>query len=285
MASQSPLKFPDHTVQVLGRSYTWTPEGGLDPAVVETVEGWIRRQAHTHAQTASRRGLDLEDLLQAGRLGALCAARRFDPCRTNTFLTYARWWIRQAVLEALGQADDVHLPERDKRRALRTQTLPTVLRIQQPVGEDQALQDLLAGAEDPHEESEDAQREGLLRKALDRLQPQDRLILTLRHGLAGDPQTLEAVGQQLEPPVGRERVRQLQKKAESRLRSALRELGWKAPSPPLSRPLAVVPAPPPAPQTPPVSPARPGTRRADREARRARRAAAQGTPLPLDPSA
>lgn len=63
-----------------GRAYAWTPEGGLEPAVIETVEGWIKTQALVFVATGERRGLDLDDLIQAGSLGALtCAA--FQPRR------------------------------------------------------------------------------------------------------------------------------------------------------------------------------------------------------------
>jgi RNA polymerase primary sigma factor len=48
-------------------------------------------------------GMDLEDLISAGNVGLITAAERFDPERGVKFITYALWWIRQAILNSLSQ--------------------------------------------------------------------------------------------------------------------------------------------------------------------------------------
>ncbi|MBE82601.1 MAG: RNA polymerase subunit sigma [Gemmatimonadetes bacterium] len=48
-------------------------------------------------------GMDLEDLISAGNVGLITAAERFDPERGVKFITYALWWIRQAILKSLSQ--------------------------------------------------------------------------------------------------------------------------------------------------------------------------------------
>ena len=268
------------SIPVRGREYLWTPKAGLDPAVVATVEGWLRRTALALVQTASRRGVDLDDLLQAGRLGALEAARRFDPAQRN-YLTYAKYAIRRHMLAALGNGDAVHQTRRAKLQALKSGGMPTVLRLGNAVGEDLSLEDSLPSFDAILERTEGAERLDYLRRALSRLEPQERLLLGWRYGLEGQPAlSLREAGLRLVPPVDHERVRQLQKRAESRLRSALRELGLRPESKALpSQPVTPTCVPPP---DPPINPPTPGTRRAEREARRRRRAAVLGTPLPFD---
>lgn len=266
------------SILVQGQAYAWRAGEGLDASVVHTVEAWIHSEAHRLAAAARRRGLDHDDLAQAGLLGALEAARRFDPERGSSYLAYAKRWIRQAQVEALGAAQDVHMSREALASALAAGALPEVTALDAPAGDDRSLVDLLPA--DPSADSAEAQEaSALLARALARLDGQDRLLLQLRHGLQGEPQTLEQIGHALQPPVGRERARQLLLRAEGRLRSALRAAGLHAPLQPPC-PIRLEPSPaalPPAPQ-----PARPGTRRADREARRARRDAARGIPLPLE---
>jgi RNA polymerase primary sigma factor len=58
-------------------------------------------------------GLDLLDLISEGNLGLIEAAKRFDPERENKFLTYASWWVRQAIFHALAEhGSKIRLPRR-----------------------------------------------------------------------------------------------------------------------------------------------------------------------------
>jgi RNA polymerase primary sigma factor len=79
------------------------------------------------ARRYMNRGLDFEDLIQAGNLGLLRATQKFDYRRGNRFSTYATWWVRQAVTRALSdQARTVRVPAHlleAAQRAMRTETL------------------------------------------------------------------------------------------------------------------------------------------------------------------
>lgn len=58
-------------------------------------------------------GLDLLDLISEGNLGLIEAAKRFDPERQNKFLTYASWWVRQAIFHALAEhGNKIRLPQK-----------------------------------------------------------------------------------------------------------------------------------------------------------------------------
>ncbi len=58
-------------------------------------------------------GLDLLDLISEGNLGLIEAAKRFDPERENKFLTYASWWVRQAIFHALAEhGSKIRLPQK-----------------------------------------------------------------------------------------------------------------------------------------------------------------------------
>src|SRR5687767_5381254 len=63
------------------------------------------------AKKYQNRGVTLTDLIQEGNVGLVTAARKFDPEQGVKFISYAVWWIRQAILSALAnQARAVRVP-------------------------------------------------------------------------------------------------------------------------------------------------------------------------------
>ncbi len=208
------------------------------------------------AKRYRNRGLSFLDLVQEGNVGLVVAARKFDPDQGVKFISYAVWWIRQAILAALAQqARSVRLPlnrATELARVVRVrgelrQSLdreprddeiadgaglagPTVemlrrlntaaVRLDSRVGasEDSALGDRFLADETNLEEVVEARLlKRQIAESLRQLRPRDARVVRLYYGLQGeDPHTLEQIGRLL--GVTRERVRQLRDRALRELR-------------------------------------------------------------------
>lgn len=203
------------------------------------------------------RGVPFLDLIQEGNIGLLRAANKFNYKLGHKFSTYATWWIRQAVTRAIAdQSRTIRVPVHmgDQINKL----LRTAHRLTQELEREPAIEELAAALEipppkaeemlrvarrplslemptDDEEESElgdfiedeeaqapeDKVTSAMLREVLQgmlqHLPPREVRILQLRYGLVdGETYTLEEVGKKL--GVTRERVRQIEAQALSRLR-------------------------------------------------------------------
>jgi RNA polymerase primary sigma factor len=247
---------------------TWTrAQGALDEAKAQMVQANLRLVIHI-ATRYRHRGVPLLDLIQEGNLGLMRAVDKFDPRRGLRFVTYAHWWIRQAISRALSeQHRTVRLPShvlerQSKLRAATTKwwqshgqapspqdlsaalgwtpeaveelliTVQPVVQLQQPITDDgTALQDILEDTQTPQPDVLVAAthvRRGV-RACLGHLTEREALIVRLRYGLdAYEPHSLQDIGDVL--GLSRERVRQLEKQAFTKLRqlphsAGLAELG------------------------------------------------------------
>ncbi|HWQ10154.1 MAG TPA: sigma-70 family RNA polymerase sigma factor [Holophaga sp.] len=235
------------SVKVNGKAYLWTAASGLDPAVVGELEPWIRKRAFGFSGAARMRGLDLEDLCQEGRAGALRAAMRFLPSAGSTYFHYADAWIRQSMILALNQSHCVHMPTRARNQALKSGTLPDVLRLDAPVPDaDISLLDLQSSdLPTPLDVAQQSESSLKLRAAMRHLSAAHRTILARRYGLDGqEAESLEAIALSL--GWSHERVRRQQLRAEAQLRTLLRETPMepikpapRAPKPPQGRQITV----------------------------------------------
>ena len=227
-----------------------------DQAALERLIRANLRFVITVARRYRNKGLSLLDLVQEGNVGLVTAARRFDPDQGVKFISYAVWWIRQAILAALAkQGRPVRLPlnranelarmvrvraelrqsldrePTDKELAQEARLSPasvqlakrlstSAVRLDAPVGTDgdgELGERVLADATDVEEVVETRLLRRCIAASLKRLRPPAARVVRLYYGLQGEePHTLEQIGRLL--GVTRERVRQIRDQALRELR-------------------------------------------------------------------
>jgi RNA polymerase primary sigma factor len=173
------------------------------------------------AKEFRNRDVPFADLVGEGSVGLLKAVRRFDSSRDARFTTYAGFWIRREMLNALGaQPLIVHIPRYARQRG---RPAPREVRIDAGVeGTDGVrVADRLVdhAARPPAECMIAAQQYEQLRRHLLLLPPKEQAVLSQRYGFHDDAALkLEDVGRKL--GLSGERVRQIEARAIARLRRA-----------------------------------------------------------------
>ena len=208
------------------------------------------------AKQYQNQGLSLPDLINEGNLGLIKAAQKFDETRGFKFISYAVWWIRQSILQALAeQSRIVRLPlnqvgslnkiskelskfEQENQRRPSAEELANRLDI--PVekisstisvsgrsisvdapfaeGEDNCMLDVLTNDDSPMADSS-LNQESLSKevdRALNHLHDREREILKMFFGIGCQEMTLEEIGDKFD--LTRERVRQIKEKAIRKLK-------------------------------------------------------------------
>lgn len=212
------------------------------------------------AKQYQNQGLSLPDLINEGNLGLIKAAEKFDETRGFKFISYAVWWIRQSILQALAeQARIVRLPlnqvgalnkiskalskfEQENERRPSAEELADELDL--PIdkisdtlkvsgrhisvdapfveGEDNSLLDVLVNDDSPMADRE-LVNESLSKeidRALSTLADREKEIIQMFFGIGQQEMTLEEIGDKFN--LTRERVRQIKEKAIRRLRQSNR---------------------------------------------------------------
>ena len=212
------------------------------------------------AKQYQNQGLSLPDLINEGNLGLIKAAEKFDETRGFKFISYAVWWIRQSILQALAeQSRIVRLPlnqvgslnkinkafarfEQEHERTPSAEELANELELPKEKvtdtlrvagrhisvdapfadGEDNSLLDVLVNTDSPNADR------GLINeslateveRALEILTERERDIIRYFFGIGCSEMTLEEIGEKFD--LTRERVRQIKEKAIRKLRQSQR---------------------------------------------------------------
>lgn len=200
-------------------------------------------------------GLSMLDLINEGNLGLIEAAKRYDPGRNVRFISYAVWWIRQAVIHALTQSSRIYnLPQKLSDQI--SQMKKKIAQLKADLGREPTREEIARSMGIEIEDVEDLQLlaekdislsdrmadselevEGMIgdedtpsveyqlikssirqqiRELLGELDEKEALVLKLRFGLDDDrPLTLQDIGNRLN--LTRERIRQIEQKAMRKL--------------------------------------------------------------------
>ena len=231
-------------------------QAGDEDAVQELARANLRFVISV-AKKYQNRGVSLTDLIQEGNVGLVTAARKFDPDQGVKFISYAVWWIRQAILASLAnhgravrvplnRASDLARIFREKERlkqelrreptadelSVATDLTPELveslqtlnaaeIRLDAPIGdsEDSQLVErfITEEASEPELEVEGRLLGETISEALETLEPRDAKVLRLYFGLEGER---EHTLEEIGNMLGvtRERIRQLRDRALRRLR-------------------------------------------------------------------
>ncbi len=231
-----------------------------DQAALEKLTKANLRFVVSVAKQYQNQGLSLPDLINEGNLGLIKAAEKFDETRGFKFISYAVWWIRQSILQALAeQSRIVRLPlnqvgslnkinkalskfEQENERMPSPEELSEILDIPRDKiadtlrvsgrhvsvdapfvdGEDNSLLDVLVNTDSPNADK-GLVNESLnkeIERALATLTERERDIVKYFFGIGTQEMTLEEIGEYF--GLTRERVRQIKEKAIRRLRHSAR---------------------------------------------------------------
>ncbi|MDD4225688.1 MAG: RNA polymerase sigma factor RpoD/SigA [Mariniphaga sp.] len=231
-----------------------------DQAALEKLTRANLRFVVSVAKQYQNQGLSLPDLINEGNLGLIKAAEKFDETRGFKFISYAVWWIRQSILQALAEqsrivrlplnqvgslnkinkafskfeqeherkpspeelADSMDLPAEKVSDTLRVSGRHVSVDAPFVDGEDNSLLDVLVNNDSPNADKSLIQ-ESLAReihRALATLTEREADIIRLFFGIGCQEMTLEEIGERF--ALTRERVRQIKEKAIRRLRHTSR---------------------------------------------------------------
>jgi len=254
-----------HYLQTIGKHPLLTKEEefelarrirGGDKAALDKLVNSNLRFVVSVAKKFLNQGLSYMDLIAEGNIGLITAAKRFDERRDFRFISYAVWWIRQAIQKAIAeQTNTVRLPINRSQQAqkmkrvsqkleqkygrtvredeiaeemsldprkmgqIRAASRP-LMSLDQPIYDDETtLADTLSGEEDltPDQGYEAGELEKELADAMSLLSPREKDIVCRYYGLGTEETaSLETIGQDIN--LSRERVRQIRNQALAKMR-------------------------------------------------------------------
>jgi len=209
------------------------------------------------AKQYQNQGLSLPDLINEGNLGLIKAAERFDETRGFKFISYAVWWIRQSILQAIADqsrivrvplnqagaaskinrvlskfeqenerrpsideiSENINLPEEKIEEALSANARHVSVDAPFAEGDENSLLDILENEDSPRADRQLVieSLQAEIQQALQMLNERERNIIEAYYGIGMTELTLDEIGQKY--GLTRERVRQIKEKAIRRLRN------------------------------------------------------------------
>ena len=254
-------------IKLLTREEEIKLAGAIKQGDLKAVQEMVRRNLKYVVTVANKYrgfGMSLQDLIEEGNIGLIQAAKRFDVSRNVKFITYAVWWIKQAIMHSLAeQSGTVKLPVKQAGKVTRfnkksqemcqdMEREPTQSEVAKSLGyNDDEINSIMRAyrthlsldtplKNDEHTPyldllknenlipyDDQIMRESLSEKVdqmLEDLSEREATILKMRFGFSGEVKTLEEVGQEI--GLSRERVRQIEKRTKDRLKSKLQIEDW-----------------------------------------------------------
>lgn len=218
------------------------------------------------AKQYQNQGLSLPDLINEGNVGLIRAAEKFDETRGFKFISYAVWWIRQSILQAIAEQSrivrlplnqvgsvnrinrmtskfeqenerrpsveeisaETNLPEDKVDEAMAANTRHISVDAPFADGDESSLLDVLVNDSSPTADRQlfIESLQAEIRQALRILNERERNVITAFFGIGGPELTLEEIG--VKYGLTRERVRQIKEKAIRRLREGTKNKILKA---------------------------------------------------------
>jgi len=202
-------------------------------------------------------GMPFEDLLNEGNLGLIEAAHRYDASKGTKFITYAIWWIRKSILKSLSEHSTMvrvptyqmkkvreirdaektlsrRLGRRPRREEISERLDRSLVKVDQALQfnmremslddklgkeRDKPVSEFLVDSRsvDPEEDLIKREATSLIEQAMDHLSLQEQKVIVHRYGIKmSRPLTLKEIGEMMS--ISRERVRQIECQAKTRLR-------------------------------------------------------------------
>ena len=254
-------------IKLLTREEEIKLAGAIKQGDLKAVQEMVRRNLKYVVTVANKYrgfGMSLQDLIEEGNIGLIQAAKRFDVSRNVKFITYAVWWIKQAIMHSLAeQSGTVKLPVKQAGKVTRfnkksqemcqdMEREPTQSEVAKSLGyNDDEINSIMRAyrthlsldtplKNDEHTPyldllenknlipyDDQIMQESLSKKVdqmLEDLSEREATILKMRFGFSGEIKTLEEIGQKI--GLSRERVRQIEKRAKEQLKSKLQNEDW-----------------------------------------------------------
>jgi RNA polymerase primary sigma factor len=198
----------------------------------------------TIAKEFQGNGLDFPDIIQEGNIGLIKACERFNPAMEVRFISYAVHWIRQSIKQSLNEksrtiripvnivtdiskSKNVDSDDKREKQEIYQEDLenayPSCISLDEDIDEEHnTLLDIVPNRnseapDDTFQEKDDLKTQ--LFKMMKVLDNREIFIIESYFGLTGLPTTLEDIGDELEPKLTKERVRQIRDKALKKLRN------------------------------------------------------------------